>query len=59
MMPKKKTDRRRYTGTGADGVGAQNTRLEVRHKLKEIASRRACDINLRKWHVEGVHNRTI
>jgi len=41
MIPKLKTDRRRDKGIGADGVDAQNTRLEVQHNFKEIASQRA------------------
>ena len=30
------------------GPGVQNTRLEVQHNLLEMASRRACEIILRK-----------
>ena len=32
-IPKRKTDRRRDKGIGADGVDAQNTRLEVQHNV--------------------------
>ena len=37
----RKTDRRLDKGTGAVGVDSQNTRLEVQHQFKEIASLRA------------------
>ena len=41
IILKRTTDRRRDTGTEADGIDAKNTRLEVKHSVKEIASQRA------------------
>ena len=41
VISKRKTDRSRNKGIGADGVDAQNTRLEVHHTIIEMASPRA------------------
>ena len=41
MIPKKEEGQKAEQGIGADGVDAQNTRLEVQHNFKEVASRGA------------------